>query len=115
MFQDVIDIIRSRDDFAITSHVRPDGDALGSELALLLSLEALGKKALVINRDPVPDRYRSLPGAERVTTGSCIPESHSAVFVLECGSSERTGLCNLDRHTLVNIDHHHSTSRYAAV
>ncbi len=115
MLQNVLEIIRSRDDFAITSHVRPDGDALGSELALMLELEALGKKATVINRDPVPERYRDLPGAGRICVADRIDNKYGAVFILECGGIERTGLAGLEKLYLVNIDHHHSTQAYATL
>src|SRR5690349_176210 len=103
MLQDVLEIIRSRDSFAITSHVRPDGDALGSELALMFALEALGKKAEVINRDPVPDRYRCLPGSDRILNRDILDGSYGGVFVLECGSIARTGLDGLDKQFIINI------------
>jgi bifunctional oligoribonuclease and PAP phosphatase NrnA len=115
MLQQVLEIIRSRDRFAITSHVRPDGDALGSELALLLTLESIGKKAEVINRDAIPERYRTLPGAEGVRITDRLEETYGAVFVLECGSLDRTGLEGFDSQFVVNIDHHHSTGAYASV
>lgn len=115
MLEQILEIIRSRDGFAITAHVRPDGDALGSELALMLALESLGKKVAIVNKDPVPERYTTLPGWERVLVSDRLPEKYAAVFVLECGSFERTGLQDLNRQFVVNIDHHHSTRNYAAV
>ena len=115
MLEQIVEIIRSRDEFVITSHVRPDGDALGSELALMLILEAIGKRARVINRDPVPARFENLPCANRVTIGETIDGSPAAVFVLECGKMERTGLNSLSQHFLINIDHHHSTAEYGAI
>lgn len=115
MLEKVLEFIQSHDGFAITSHIRPDGDALGSELALLLTLEAAGKKAVVLNRDPMPERYLILPGADRVRITDRVDGEYAAVFILECGSLARTGLQELERQTLVNIDHHHSTENYAAV
>jgi phosphoesterase RecJ-like protein len=115
MLENVINVIRSGSAFAITSHVRPDGDALGSELALMLILEALDKHAVVTNRDPVPERYRFLPASDRVCIAEEIEDKYDAVFVLECGTVERTGIRELDRLFLVNIDHHHSTKPYATL
>jgi phosphoesterase RecJ-like protein len=115
MLEQVLEIIRSRDQFVITSHVRPDGDALGSELALLLILEKLGKQARIVNRDPVPARFENLPCAERPAVADHVEGHPAAVFVLECGSLERTGLQGLKDHFLINIDHHHSTAQYGAI
>src|SRR5690606_37347205 len=64
---EVADAIRTRQSFILTSHARPDGDAIGSSLALAFALERLGKRAAVVLRDPVPEPYRSLPGIERLT------------------------------------------------
>ena len=115
MLEQVLQFIQSHDGFAITSHIRPDGDALGSELALLLTLEAAGKKAVVLNRDPMPERYLTLPGADRVRITDRVDGEYAGVFILECGSLERTGLQGMDGQTLVNVDHHHSSESYASV
>ena len=66
MLSQVVELIESRHRFMITAHVRPDGDSLGSSLALYWILIALGKDPVVIMRDRVPHAYRSLPGADRV-------------------------------------------------
>jgi phosphoesterase RecJ-like protein len=115
MLKQILEIIRSHDHFVITSHVRPDGDALGSELALMLVLEAIGKRSVIVNKDPVPERFRNLPAADRIQVADHVGDNTSAVFVLECGSLERTGLYGLERQFVINIDHHHSTRDYAAV
>lgn len=115
MFENVLSIIQSRHRFAITSHIRPDGDALGSELGLMLTLESLGKDATIINRDAVPERFRVLPCSDRVKVHDGLDTEYDAVFVLECGSIERTGLKGFDSQFVVNIDHHHSTQPYASL
>ena len=58
--------IRGRDTFILTSHARPDGDAIGSSLALALALDRLGKRARVVLRDPVPGPYAAFPGIDRI-------------------------------------------------
>ncbi len=115
MLDQVLEIIRSQDDFVITSHVRPDGDALGSELALMLALQAAGKRVTVVNKDPVPERYRNLPASGQIHVADRVDGNPSAVFILECGSVDRTGLSNLDGKFLVNVDHHFSTKPYATL
>jgi phosphoesterase RecJ-like protein len=115
MLQRILEIIRSREEFVITSHIRPDGDALGSELALMLVLEAIGKRCIIVNKDPVPERFRNLPCSDRIQVAANIEGQPSAVFVLECGSAERTGLNRLADQFVINIDHHHSTAEYGAI
>ena len=81
--------------FAILTHIGPDGDGLGSAMALCAFLRARGAEARMINPDPVPDNYRFLPLAgdlEPVTDEStAFVESADAVFVLDNGSLERLG------------------------
>src|ERR1043166_2668261 len=60
-------VLREHHRFAILSHVRPDGDALGSQLAMALSLQQLGKDVLVWNEDGMLEKYSFLPGAELLT------------------------------------------------
>jgi len=112
MIQKVVETIQSHGDFLVVSHVRPDGDSLGSQLALGLILQALGKKVEMLSRDPVPARYSSLPGADQVRVASRAGELHEVTFVLECGNVNRPGIAELDKSFIVNIDHHHSTKPF---
>ena len=66
MLSQVVELIEAKRRFAITSHIRPDGDSLGSSLGLYWLLRALDKDVEVIMRDPVPHAYQQLPGANRV-------------------------------------------------
>lgn len=101
--------------FLLTSHARPDGDAIGSELALAFALEALGKRVEVINRDPVPEQFRPFPGTDRIVVADRVTGRFDAAFVLECGDVTRPGLAGLERYRLVNIDHHAGNGLYGAV
>ena len=65
MLSQVVELIEAKRRFAITSHIRPDGDSLGSSLGLYWLLRALDKDVEVIMRDPVPHAYQQLPGARR--------------------------------------------------
>src|SRR4029079_15076639 len=67
--EDLLRKIRQGKRFLLTSHVNPDGDAIGSELGLARLLRQLGKGAVVWNRDVTPTVYRPLPGSDRIHNG----------------------------------------------
>ncbi len=113
--QAVLDAVRERRRFVVASHARPDGDAVGSQLALAGALRQLGKEALVVSRDPLPQYCLSLPGASEVTHASRVSGDFDAAVVLECGSLERTELDGLQRYFLINVDHHAGNTLYGAV
>ncbi len=66
MIKEILAAISQGKKFLITAHVRLDGDALGSELALYLMLKDLGKEAVIYNQDATPEHYRFLPAAEHI-------------------------------------------------
>ncbi|MCA1817968.1 MAG: bifunctional oligoribonuclease/PAP phosphatase NrnA [Acidobacteria bacterium] len=115
MLSQVVELIEKRQRFAVTSHVRPDGDGLGSSLGLYWLLRALGKDAEVIMRDPVPHSYQQLPGAACVRVTPSVDRQYDAVFVIECSDVSRPGLEGLDRQLVVNIDHHATTSLFGKI
>ncbi|MDQ3688221.1 MAG: bifunctional oligoribonuclease/PAP phosphatase NrnA [Acidobacteriota bacterium] len=115
MLSQVVELIESKRRFAITSHIRPDGDGLGSSLGLYWLLRALDKDPEVIMRDPVPFSYRKLPGAADVRVTHAVDCSYDAVFVIECSDITRPGLLNLDKQTVVNIDHHSTTAMFGTI
>jgi phosphoesterase RecJ-like protein len=108
---DIVEIcrlFREKDRFLIACHENPEGDAIGSELALALALRKMGKTATVLNADPVPGNLAFLPGAGSVVydeDGS----GYEVAVVVDCGSPERTGRVQSEMRkppVLVNIDHH---------
>ena len=118
--EDLLKKIRLGNRFLLTSHVNPDGDAIGSELGLARLLRSMGKGAVVWNRDPIPTIYRPLPGSERVHTGeeppAGFPDRFDAIVVLECPSPDRTGLeQHLSARPVINIDHHLGNQLYGSV
>ena len=115
MLSQVVELIESRDRFAITSHIRPDGDSLGSSLGFYWLLQALGKDVEVIMRDPVPHSYRQLPGAQKVRVTPGVDRQYDAVFVIECSDITRPGLIDLEKQHVVNIDHHSTTALFGAI
>jgi bifunctional oligoribonuclease and PAP phosphatase NrnA len=118
--EDLLKKIRLGNRFLLTSHINPDGDAIGSELGLARLLRSMGKGAVVWNRDPIPTIYRPLPGSERVHTGeeppAGFPDRFDAIVVLECPSPDRTGLeQHLSARPIINIDHHLGNQLYGSV
>jgi phosphoesterase RecJ-like protein len=115
MLSQVVELIESKRRFAITSHIRPDGDSLGSSLGLYWLLRALDKEVEVIMRDEVPHAYQKLPGADSVRVTPRVDRPYDTVFVIECSDITRPGLVDLERQFVVNIDHHSTTALFGDV
>lgn len=115
MLSQVVELIESKQRFAITSHIRPDGDGLGSSLGLYWVLRALDKEAEVIIHDPVPQSYLKLPGAADIRVTQEIDRQYDAVFVIECSDIKRPGLKDLDKQVVVNIDHHSTCAMFGTI
>ena len=115
MLHEVLRNIEQRRRFVLTSHARPDGDAIGSALACGQILRCLGKDAEVVLRDPVPRIYQLLPFAEKVVQADRINGDYEAAIILECDSIQRTRLDGLERKFLISIDHHLSGRPFAHV
>jgi len=111
----VVELIENRRDFAITTHIKPDGDGVGSSLGLCWLLRSLGKNAEVIVHGDVPLAYRSLPGAESIRDVSAIDRKYDAIFVIECSDIERPGIAGLEREFTVNIDHHSTSEHFGTI
>ena len=114
MLDRVLQEIRGHRHFVVTSHARPDGDAIGSALACGQILRRMGKLADVVMHDGVPRIYQSLPFADRVIQADLAPPSDAAI-VLECDSIKRTLLGGLEDRFLISIDHHVSARNFAHV
>ena len=106
---------RSNRRFILTSHSRPDGDAVGSVLALSEILQQLGCETRIVLSGPAPYIYRSLPGVEKIVVASTAGEDDTPAIILECDSTERTGLTDLKQRFLINIDHHASGRYYGSL
>jgi bifunctional oligoribonuclease and PAP phosphatase NrnA len=111
----VLENIQVRKHFLVTSHTRPDGDAVGSSLALALVLRRMGKSAEVVLGDTVPVIYRPLPHSESIIHSSSVNGKYDAAIILECDSVVRTRLQGLEKHFLINIDHHATSKPFADV
>jgi bifunctional oligoribonuclease and PAP phosphatase NrnA len=116
---DLLQIFRAHPRFLLTSHARPDGDAVGSVLALAEILEQLGRKVDIVLADPVPATYRTLPNLNRIhharSANDVDADRNTPAILLECDGIARTGLLGLEDRTLINIDHHASGRPFAFV
>lgn len=107
--------LKSHNRFVVMSHVRPDGDALGCEIAMGLCLAQLGKQVRVWNQDAVPDKYRFLPRSEIVATPPAVAGDFEVALALDTAIQDRVGACLQAVGNVklwINIDHHISNSRY---
>lgn len=116
MLDEVLKQIAQRQRFLVTSHARPDGDAVGSALACSRILRLMGKRADVALHDGVPRVYRSLPFAGEVAqTDRVDSKVYDAAILLECDSVQRTRIEGLEKAFLISIDHHLSGRPFANV
>lgn len=110
IIENIVNNINENSCFLITSHINPDGDSLGSQLAFYHLLRQCGKYTQIVNMDSGPTLYRFLPGIDQITDKVIQEDKFDAVFVLDCSSIYRTG--EVERYLkkiqvpIINIDHH---------
>jgi phosphoesterase RecJ-like protein len=117
VLRQIRDEIRRRERFLITSHARPDGDSIGSQLALAFALDILGKKVRIVNVDRAPDHYQEFPGMNRIEIAEAVPADveADALIVMECSELARTGVRGLEGRYTINIDHHGGNRMYGTL
>lgn len=115
MLSQVVELIENKNKFAITTHIKPDGDGVGSSLGLCWLLRSLGKNAEVLVRGDVPIAYHSLPGASEIRDIRTIDGDYDAVFVIECSDLDRPGIAGLEGQFTVNIDHHATSEHFGTI
>ncbi|MDB6076631.1 MAG: bifunctional oligoribonuclease/PAP phosphatase NrnA [Akkermansiaceae bacterium] len=118
-FEQIGGIFSQYDSFVILSHVRPDGDAIGSQIALGFALMAIGKKVRLINEDGVPENLAFMLGSDRVETPPDEPLEVEVAIALDTASKVRLGERALNAASKakvwLNIDHHISNPGYGDV
>jgi phosphoesterase RecJ-like protein len=113
----ILEQIRASKTICVIGHVRPDGDCIGSQLALSIALKNDGKKVTCWNEDPIPDKLAFLdPNGlmEKPKRGLAF----DCVIATDCASFERLGKAGRtaeNRKVFINIDHHQSNTRYADI
>jgi len=111
----IADILKNGKSFFLASHKDPDGDAIGSILALGETLMLSGKEVVLFDEGPIPDSLASLAGIEGIVNKSRLESGFDAFFVLDCGNLDRVG--RISPHLskikpLINIDHHEGNSQF---
>ncbi len=107
--------LRNNESFLLTTHVNPDGDAIGSLGALALVLEDLGKKVVAYCQDEIPGFLRFLPYSDRIVREISGPERFDVAVVLDCGELDRIGNANevlQQVEKIIHIDHHSSSDDF---
>ena len=117
---EICDAILARKRFLITSHAKPDGDSIGSQLAMAYALEVLGKEVRLVNADPAPEHYMDFPGVQRIEiTRELIerpgPHADDALIVMESSDLKRTGVAGLEGRFTINIDHHQGNTQFGTL
>ena len=115
MLSQVVELIETKRKFGITTHIKPDGDGVGSSLGLCWLLRSLGKDAEVIVHGDVPIAYRTLPGADEIRDVKTIDNQYDAVFIIECSDLDRPGIAGLQNEFTVNIDHHTTSEHFGTI
>ena len=111
----IVDAIRARQRFVVSSHSRPDGDSIGSQLAMAFALKAIGKDVTVVNADPAAAPFMALPGVPAIRIAPSVEGDFDASIIMECSEYARTGVTGLDRFFTINIDHHPGNSGYGQI
>lgn len=118
MFQRIRDAIDKGDRFLVTTHIDPDGDAIGSVFALCFALKGMGKHAVAYLKDEIPYRYQFLPRPEHVVHHQIPGDGHDTTFVLDCGNFFRVG-DGYERlkgnGVIINVDHHDTSEAFGQV
>jgi bifunctional oligoribonuclease and PAP phosphatase NrnA len=104
-----------RQRFVITSHARPDGDAIGSQLAMAYALRLLGKDVHLVNKDVAPPQFLSFPGVRDIEISPSVEGQYDGAIVMECSDLSRTGVEGFEKYFVINIDHHQGNKNYGAV
>lgn len=119
MLKKVVDLIGKANNIGITFHQNPDGDSLGSSLALLQGFLKVGKKAYIISKEELPKDFDFLPFSDEVDIASQSPhENTDVVIVLDCGNLDRiNGDLKFENkeYTIINVDHHISNDEYGDI
>lgn len=119
----ILDLILKKERIAIISHVNPDGDSIGSQIALGNFLQSQGKKVVMVNQDETPSRYSFLDPQKRIRRIDRVKRSledfdPDLILVLECSNLHRVGeLRDMipSRAMIINIDHHPDNSLFGSV
>jgi phosphoesterase RecJ-like protein len=113
--EQIVSHIQRGQRFLVSSHQRPDGDAIGSAVGLALALRELGKASDVVMDASPPHFLRPFPEVDRIRVTAQVTDVVDASIIMECSSLDRTGVAGLDRSPVLNIDHHVGNTHYGSI
>ncbi len=111
----IINHLKNSNHILIASHKNPDGDAIGSLIAMGLALEALNKNITLYNESPIPSAYRFLPSVERIVRQIKKTNTYDTAIILDCADFQRIGKISSvisKIPVIINIDHHITNTRF---
>ncbi|RYD33079.1 MAG: bifunctional oligoribonuclease/PAP phosphatase NrnA [Verrucomicrobiaceae bacterium] len=115
-FEEIGEVFRNHQSFVLISHIRPDGDAIGSQLALGFALMAAGKSVRLINEDGLPDNLTFMAGSDKIELPPAVPLDVEVAIALDTAAKARMGENALNAASKaklwINIDHHKSNPCY---
>jgi phosphoesterase RecJ-like protein len=112
---ELVERIKQGKRFVIASHQRPDGDAIGSSMAMALALRAIGKDATVVTDGIPPVFLQPFPDVASIRITPEVTDTFDAALIMECSELARTGVKGLDRSPVINIDHHPGNTGYGTI
>jgi phosphoesterase RecJ-like protein len=117
VLQRIVEAIKKSTTFFIAGHLKPDGDTVGSALALASLLKRLKKKAYVYSGEPLPDFLTFLKGSDRIIVTSKATREFDCAIILECADLDRMGnlISSEQAALIVNIDHHAHFSNFGDI
>ncbi|MDA8083936.1 MAG: bifunctional oligoribonuclease/PAP phosphatase NrnA [Nitrospiraceae bacterium] len=109
----LVSALRKEERYLIATHISPDGDALGSSLALAEALSSIGKKVVLYDRDPVPRNYQFLPGWKKFSADlKKALRDDPVLVILDCNGPERAALEGISFRKTIVIDHHETERNF---
>lgn len=115
--EEIRKVIETSGSFIVASHIDPEGDAIGSSLAIYYALKNLGKKVCVYNESPLPKILKFLPGSDEIVSEIYSPDEYDCIFIVDCGDIERVGKLRgrLEKLRIINIDHHSTNTNFGHI
>jgi phosphoesterase RecJ-like protein len=114
-FDRLLTAIRAGGRFVVSSHQRPDGDAIGSAVGMALALRMLGKTADIVMDAAPPHFLQPFPHVDEIAVTREVATPYDGALIMECSALERTGVAGLDRSPVLNIDHHIGNTCFGSV
>jgi bifunctional oligoribonuclease and PAP phosphatase NrnA len=112
VIRDICEIIRTKEKFLICGHISPDGDCIGSQMALYFLLKQMGKTVQLFNAGPVTDYFHFIPELDKMKDKLDPDFNPDVCFFLDCGAQNRVMGDVVPPGFLVNIDHHQSNEHF---